>query len=213
MVDTRQQFDHLAGVYWPIAVAVFAVVVGLLGFVVIRFRYRPGRAVSTRTKAPRAELAYVLGLAVLVGVLLSQSFPAESRVDRLAAAPALRIVAVASDWRWRFDYPQQGVAEVGRSPAPTNLVVPVGETIEFDLQSTDVLHAFYIPDEDFQRQAIPGITNRFDLVFRRLGNLVSGVCNEFCGLGHTEMRFQVHVLSAPAFAAWALARKQGSTAL
>lgn len=188
-------------------------VVGLLGIVVLRFRYRPGRSVSARTKAPRTELAYVVALAVIVGVLLSVSYPAESRVDRLAAAPAVRIVAVASDWRWRFDYPQQGVAEVGRGLAPTNLVVPVDETIEFDLQSTDVLHAFYIPDVDFQREAIPGITNRFDLVFRRLGSLGSGVCNEYCGLGHTQMRFQVHVLSAPAFAAWALARRQGSTAL
>ena len=191
----------------------FAIVVGLLGFTVFRFRHRPGRAVSPRTQAPRAELAYVLGLAVIVGVLLSVSFPAESRVDRLAARPALRIVAIASDWRWRFDYPQQGVAEVAAPPAPTNLVVPVDETIEFDLQSTDVLHAFYIPERDFQRQAIPGITNRFDLVFTRVGTVGSGVCNEFCGLGHTEMRFKVHVLSAPAFAAWALARRQGTAGL
>jgi cytochrome c oxidase subunit 2 len=212
VVDTRQQFDRLAGVYWPIAIAVFAIVVILLGVVVIRFRHRPGRAVSRRSEATRAELAYVLALAVVVGVLLSVTYPAESRIDRLAATPGLRIVATASDWNWRFDYPQQGVAEVGRPPAPTDLVVPVDATIEFDLRSTDVIHAFYIPERDFQRQALPGITNRFDLVFTRLGTL-GGVCNEFCGLGHTEMRFQVHVLSGPAFAAWAIARRQGSAAL
>jgi cytochrome c oxidase subunit II len=200
---TRHEFDALSGVYLPIAVAVFVIVVSAVAFVVVRFRDRPGRKVSTRTTAPRAELFYVLVVAVVAAVLVLLSFRTESRVDALAASPGLRISATGSDWRWSFYYPALGIDELGRDQAPTDLYVPAGRTIEFDLTSLDVIHAFYIPYEKFQRAAIPKIVNRFDLVFPRPGLQTSGYCNEFCGIGHTEMRFEVHVLTPSAFAAWA----------
>lgn len=202
MIETRSQFSDLLNVYLPTAVAVFAIVVLALAFVLVRFRHRPGRIVSERNDAPRAELAYVLFLAAIVVVLVVVTFRHESRVDALAASPALRVTVIGSDWRWRFDYPKQGITQLGHGPTPADLFVPAGETIEFDLTSLDVIHAFYIPYERFQRAAIPNIVNRFDLVFPKPGVQTSGYCNEFCGLGHTRMRFQVHVLAPRAFAAW-----------
>ena len=207
MVETRSQFTDLLNVYLPIAIAVFALVVLALAVVVVRFRHRPGRTVSERSDAPRAELAYVLVLAAIVVVLVVVTFRHESRVDAVAASPALRISVVGSDWRWRFDYPGQGIAQLGHGQAPTDLFVPAGETIEFDLTSLDVIHAFYIPYERFQRAAIPQIVNRFDLVFPTPGVQTSGSCNEFCGLGHTQMRFEVHVLTPQAFGAWVTERQ------
>lgn len=208
LVDIRQQFQHLMGLYAPIGVGVFVIVVGLMGFVVVRFRARPGRVPSRRSDAPRLELLYVAAIGAVVVLLLAVTYSTESRVDALAARPVLRINAVASDWRWRFDYPEQGISEVGRGQAPTDLYVPAGETVEFDLSSLDVLHAFFIPYERFQRQATPQLTSRFDLVFPSPGVLTSGYCNEFCGLGHTQMRFEVHVLTPAAFAAWVALRKR-----
>jgi cytochrome c oxidase subunit 2 len=202
VVGTRHEFRALSGVYVPIAVAVFLVVVLALGFVVARFRDRPGRPVSARTSAPRAELVYVLVVAAIAAVLLLLTYRTETRVDALAASPALRISATGSDWRWSFFYPTQGIDEIGRDGVPTDLYVPAGRTIEFDLTSLDVIHAFYIPYEEYQRAAIPKIVNRFDLVFPKPGLQTSGYCNEFCGIGHTEMRFEVHVLTPTEFAAW-----------
>lgn len=207
MSETRHQFSHLLGVYLPIAIAVFVIVVLALGFVVMRFRVRSGRTVSRRSQAPRLELGYVLAIAVVVAVLVTVTFRSESRVDAVAAAPALRVAAIGSDWRWRFDYPALGIAQLGQGQQPTDLYVPAGRTIEFDLTSLDVIHAFYVPDEDFQRAAIPKIVNRFDLVFPKPG-IERGECNEFCGIGHTQMRFAVHVLTAQQFATW-VSQRQG----
>ena len=206
MVATRHEFRALIGVYAPIAVAVFLIVVSTLAFVVVRYRQRAGRPISTRSAAPRVEALYVLGLAAIAAFLVTITFSTESRVDALAASPALRISATASDWRWSFYYPALGITEVGRDDAPTDLYVPADRTIEFDLTSLDVIHAFYVPYEDYQRAAIPKILNRFDLVFPKPGVQTSGYCNEFCGIGHTEMRFEVHVLTATAFAAWVASR-------
>lgn len=208
IVDTREQFRHLLGLYAPIGGAVFVVVVLVLGVVVVRFRGRSEQAISRRTDAPAAEVLYVLGVAVVVAVLLAATYRAESRVDALTAKPALRVDAVASDWRWRFDYPQQGLSEAGQGNGPSELVLPAGETIEFDLSSLDVLHAFDVPYERFQRQAIPGTVNRFDLVFPTAGVQTNGYCNELCGVGHTAMAFEVRVVTPHAFAAW-VAEHQG----
>ncbi|MGI8802021.1 MAG: hypothetical protein ACR2KV_07585 [Solirubrobacteraceae bacterium] len=208
MAETRHEFGRLLAVYLPIAVAVLVVVLAALAYVVVRFRHRPGRSVSRRTEAPRAELAYVLVLAAIVAALVTVTFRRESRVDALAATPALRVAATASDWRWRFDYPAQGITEIGpTADAPTDLYVPARQTIEFSLISLDVVHAFYIPYEDFQREAFPRFVNRFDLVFPTAGVRTSGSCNEFCGVGHTRMRFTVHVLAPAAFAAWVTQRR------
>ncbi len=142
VVEIREQFQHLMGLYVPIGVGVFVIVVGLMAFVVVRFRARPGRVPSQRSDAPRLELLYVAVIAAVVVLLLAATYSTESSVDAIAATPALRINAIASDWRWRFDYPQQGISEIGQGEAPTDLYVPAGQTVEFDLSSLDVLHAF-----------------------------------------------------------------------
>lgn len=206
MSETRHQFGHVLSVYLPVAGVVFGLVVVALAYVVVRFRYRPERLVSRRSEANRLELAYVLVIAVVVVVLVAVTFTAESRTDALAESPALRIDVVAGDWRWRFYYPQQQVSQLGQGQAPTTLYVPARRTIEFDVTSSDVIHAFFIPDEDFQEAAIPKIINRFDLVFPHPG-LEAGECNEYCGIGHTQMRFEVHVLTASQFATWVDARQ------
>jgi cytochrome c oxidase subunit 2 len=203
VTGTRTEFDALTRTYLPLALAVFAAVVATLAFVVVRYRRRPGRqAVSRRRSANRAEAAYAFVLAAIVAGLVTLTFRAESRVDAVAAVPALRVTVTASDWRWRFDYPQQRIRQA-------DLYVPVGETVELDLISLDVVHAFYIPAEDFQREAFPGYVNRFDLVFPKVGARMTGSCNEFCGVGHSTMTFAVHVLGRAAFAAWVDARRNG----
>lgn len=211
MVDTRAEIGRLADLYIPIAVLVFAIVVLGLLFIVVRFRHREGRRVSDRVDAPRLEAAYLLGLAGVVVVLLAATYHTESRVDAQAARPALRIRAVAADWRWRFDYPAQAISQLGSGGAPPELVVPAGQTVQVDLTSLDVVHAFWIPDTRFQREAFPDHTSSFDLVFGHPGVQLSGACNEFCGLGHTQMRFVVRVLSPGDFGAW-VSRRQATGA-
>ena len=49
------------------------------------------------------------------------------------------------------------------------MVVPVGETVRIVLTSGDVVHSFYVPQFLFKRDAVPGITNRFDVTVDRPG--------------------------------------------
>jgi cytochrome c oxidase subunit II len=73
------------------------------------------------------------------------------------------------------------------------------------------VHSFYVPQALFKRQAIPGITNQFDLTFDKVG-LYHGQCTQFCGLAHTDMAFRVRVVSQGEYQQWlASAARTGAT--
>jgi cytochrome c oxidase subunit 2 len=157
-----------------------------------------------------AESLYALGLAAIVGLLLAVAFSAESRVDAVSPRPAVTVDVTAFQWQWAFAYAGAGVREVGTDTHVPVLAVPSGETVNLNITSRDVIHAFWIPAIRFKRDATPGFSTTVSLRFDREGSF-EGRCSEFCGLRHTEMRFTVDVLSPPAFRAWLAARGRAAT--
>jgi cytochrome c oxidase subunit 2 len=209
--DTRSAYDGLAAWYLPVAIAVFAVVLGVLVVVAIRFRSSRRGEPSTRQTSTRLELSYAIGLGLIAGVLLWRSYEAISDVDPIpavaAAAPkagraGLTVRVTAARWNWRFTYPG-GVAQVGNGRAryPV-LVVPAGEPVRFRMTSLDVVHAFWVPALRAKYDAIPGRVNVFDLEFARGLDYSTGRCSEFCGEYHDQMQFRVDVRPPAAFDAW-----------
>lgn len=200
MTDTRAEFESL---FWnllaPITIAVFAAIVLLLAYSVVRGRRRLVR--EERSAAPRLELAYAALLAVAVLVILGFSFGAEWRVDRVAEEPGLRVDVTAFQWQWRFAYAGTDVSLVGSADRRARLVVPTGTTIRFTLLARDVVHSFWIPELRFKRDAFPKRETEFDLVFREPGSFV-GRCAEFCGLRHADMTFDVVAVTPGEFRAW-----------
>lgn len=126
--------------------------------------------------------------------------------DADAAADALAVDVLAFQWGWRFTYPEAGFSVVGGDLDPPVLTVPLDRPVAFALRARDVIHAFWVPSQRFKRDAIPGRVNRFDLVFDEAG-IQPGLCAEFCGLRHADMRFEVEVLPEEEFDAWLAARR------
>jgi len=199
-VDTRAQYRQLAEIYGPVALAVFVVVVLLLAWVIWR-GCRRARA-STRSQNLPLELTYVLGLVVVAGVLLAFTYGTESRVDAQDGRAAVQVGVLAARWNWRFDYPQDHISIRGTDTRPPTLVVPRGQAVAFAGSSVDVVHAFWIPDLDFQRQLFAGRTTRWQLTFTSTSSGTSGLCSFFCGLLHQRMVFFVRVLDPAAFRQW-----------
>lgn len=203
MTNTRAEFGDLLWLYGGITAAVFAIIVLLIAYTVVRSRRRatdPG----FRSAWPRAEALYAVVLAGFVALLLAFTFSTETQVDRVAGDPGLEVRVTAFQWQWRFDYPN-GVSVVGSREQPAQLVVPADTTIRFTLVSRDVIHAFWIPELRFKRDAFPRRATEFDLVFPDEGSY-TGKCAEYCGLRHANMLMDVLVLSPREFEAW-LARK------
>jgi len=215
VVDTRHEYDRVAGLYLPIAVGVVVVIVGLVIAFALRYRTREGvtRPASRLSSAPKTEAAFVLALAAVAALLLWRTFSVEARVDRGASGAPVQVDVTAAKWHWRFDYPQYGIAQRGTDRRPPTLVVPAGTRVGFTLRSVDVIHAFWIPSLRFKRDATPGLTTTFSMTFGTPGfTRDGGECSEYCGLDHAFMRFDVRVLPAAAFARWAAARRAAAGA-
>jgi cytochrome c oxidase subunit II len=92
------------------------------------------------------------------------------------------------------------------------LVIPVGETVQFIEHSEDVIHSFWVPEFLFKRDVIPygtpaqqnvsGLSdNRFEITPTTPGSYV-GRCAELCGTYHSQMNFEVRVVSPQTFTAY-----------
>jgi cytochrome c oxidase subunit II len=213
MADTLHAYEHVSGIYFPIASAVFVLVVGTLAVLLIRGSRRTHPATGPAS-APRFEAAYALLLGAVVVVLLWVTFTAETPLDRTAAHPALRVKVTAGQWSWRFRYPNGVEVAAVATWHPARALVPVGTEIEFAGSSEDVIHGFWVPRLHFQRQLLPGYTTHFDLRFDRAG-LYGGTCSVFCGDEHSEMHFALEAVSPASFQAWLVreaARRKGAAA-
>jgi cytochrome c oxidase subunit II len=207
---TRDKYIDLFDIYWPIALAVGVLVVAATLFVV--WRYRASRVGESwprgRDENLPVELAYAVGLAAIVALLVYFTFSTQSDLDRADAQPAGETIAVTgARWNWRFAYPRYGIASEGSGAGkvlPT-LTVPSGTAIRFRGTSDDVMHSFYIPHERFKRDVFPGRTTTWTLSFSAQDEGMHrqwGVCAEFCGAYHAYMKFDVEVLSPDEFRAW-----------
>jgi cytochrome c oxidase subunit 2 len=200
MPDTLHAYRHVSGIYFPIAVGVFAVVVLALLILLVagaRRRTRP----SGRSGAHRFELLYALALVAVATFLVVVTFRAETPLDRTIANPALRIKVTVAQWSWRFEYPG-GVSVTAVSTwRPPVAEVPTDVEVEFVGSSRDVIHGFWVPQLHFQRQLLPGYVTRFDLRFDAAGRY-GGECSVFCGEQHSQMHFAIEAVSPSEFQAW-----------
>jgi cytochrome c oxidase subunit 2 len=70
------------------------------------------------------------------------------------------------------------------------LHLPAGTPVDIVVTSKDVIHAFWVPRLAGKIDAIPGRVNRLR-IRADLPGRYEGLCNEFCGLDHANMRFAV----------------------
>jgi cytochrome c oxidase subunit 2 len=214
LIDTRDEFQDLWGVYLPIGVAVAAIIFGLVFFTLIRYRRRGDDPSSGLLEQRGADLAhavsgegppiieglYALVLAGVVAFLLTMTFRTDDRVIEVSADPGVEIDVTAFQWGWRFTYARDGVTVVGDERRPPILVVPLDTTVRFTLSSRDVIHSFWIPEARFKRDAFPDRKTTFDLSFEEADGI--GRCAEFCGLAHGEMTFDVVGMDRADFDDW-----------
>ncbi len=183
------------------SIVVGGIVIGLIAFAVIRYRgSKAGQAAAFNKHIP-LEIVYTAIPVLIVAGLFFATFDVEQEVDSTTAEPQLTVAVTGFDWSWRFSYQGSGVSVTGLPSRPPTLVLPEGRVVRIFLTSADVIHAFYVPDLLFKRDAIPGRTNVFQIVPDRAGTF-RGECAEYCGLDHARMSFDVRVVPGADFDTW-----------
>jgi cytochrome c oxidase subunit 2 len=202
-----KQADRIDFVFWfvtVICIAIFALVVAVILYAVVRFRARPdddsdGAPIHGHTGL---EIAWTAVPAILVTAIAVVSAVALAQNDRLPKKH-IRVNVTAQQFAWTFQYP------ASKGLTTSSLRLPLGEAVELKMQSKDVIHSFWVPQFGQKQDVVPGITTRLVITPKRLGTYPV-VCTELCGEGHALMRSQAIVMKPAAFAAWVKAAQQAA---
>jgi cytochrome c oxidase subunit II len=193
--------DRLYHVLVIASIPIFVLVVTAILYSVWQFRMRPGEELKDGPPIhgnTRLEVLWTTFPAVLLLGLVGYSFVV---LHNNEAKPAreIQIGVTGQQFAWTYQYPP---SVTGGAPLSSyKLYVPKGESVYFNMRSRDVIHAFWIPAFRIQEDVVPGITTHWRATPSRLGSYPV-VCNLLCGLGHSLMRSQVHVVTPAQFQAW-----------
>lgn len=190
---------------WITALIVGALVWGLIAWCIVRYRKRkddPALPEQLRYNLPM-EILYTVVPLLMVGVLFYFTARDES-VLVSTEKPADNVVnVVGKRWAWDFNYVTDNAyesttqvdpatAKIGELPT---MYLPVNERTEFVLTARDVIHSFWVPQFLIKMDMIPGRVNKIQIVPTEIGTF-TGKCAELCGAYHSQMLFQVRVVSA-----------------
>jgi cytochrome c oxidase subunit II len=201
VASTRDDFSSVWSLYLWLGVGIAVVIFAVVAFTLVRYRARSGRKPSRLAERNALEVGVATLILAIVALLVFRTFRTEAKEDDSSRPDAVQIHVDAFQWGWKFTYPGQGVTVIGDSNHEPNFAVPEGRTIAFALTSSDVIHAMWIPDQRFKKDAIPYRVNHFDMEFDERGR-EQGLCSEFCGFRHSGMRFGVRVLSDRGYERW-----------
>ncbi len=149
------------------------------------------------------EIIYTIIPFIIVAVMFYYTAKKETVITAKSDSVMHQVTVTGVQWAWQFAYPEAGPsAVVTGTPAQTpTLVIPMGERVRYTLISNDVVHGFWIPAFMIQMQNLPGVTNHLEFTANKLGEY-PGRCNILCGRAHSQMLFNVKVVTPADYQAY-----------
>jgi cytochrome c oxidase subunit II len=205
--SSANDIDTLYDVLLIVSVPIFVLVMTVAIYSVIRFRARPG---DTGDGEPihgnaRLEVVWVVIPFILVAGLAGYAWITLNDIET-KQKNELVVDVTGQQFVWSYRYKAPNGAPVQAS----QLTLPVDRPVKFEIHTKDVIHSFWIPQFRLKEDAVPGITTHWRATPTKVGTF-EVVCTELCGVGHSLMRSNVHVVPKQEFTAW-LNKQAGTTA-
>ena len=171
--------------------------------------------------------AEVIWTIIPIVILLIMAIPSAETLIKLedARKSDLTVVITAYQWKWHYEYKGKDVSfysslarnsvnarrkNSGIDPftvdnylleVDNRLVLPLGAKVRILVTSSDVIHAWWVPDLAIKKDAVPGFMNEAWFKPEETG-IFRGQCAELCGMDHGYMPIVVEVVEADAWQAW-----------
>lgn len=198
--------SRIAALFWGLTIGatlVWIVVIGL-AFYATYFARAPQ---SAKGGVILIVVGGVVVPTVVLAAVLTYSLALLPELLRPAPDGTLRINVTGHQWWWRVRYRPEGRPQFELA---NELHLPVGQPVELELDSPDVIHSFWVPALGGKMDMIPGRRTRLRLQPTKTG-VYRGVCAEYCGTAHALMAFYVVVEEQAAFEGW-LSKEAGPAA-
>ena len=223
------QIHSLYNIVLYVAAIVAVLVEGALIYSVWRFRAKRSPVAAQIHGNTRLEIGWTVAAALILVVLTVVTFiklpsiinPPNSDANGLVLSASLNtptppngkkitICIQGRQFIWRYVYGNGCLKDSFRPKLKaysfTTMVVPEHTTIVLAIQSTDVIHSWWVPSLGGKVDAVPGYTSYTWFKALHTG-LFHGQCAQLCGTNHASMVAFVKVVTPQQYTAW-LARQQ-----
>jgi cytochrome c oxidase subunit 2 len=230
---SHEVYDLHMLIFW-VCVAIAVVVFGVMIWSIIHHRKSKGAKPADFHDSVAVEIAWTV---VPFLILIAMAIPSARTLIKMEdfRKSDLTIKVTGYQWKWHYDYIDDGVAFYSTLDAASNaarqkgsgidpatvpnyllevdrpLVVPVGKKVRLLLTANDVIHSWWVPDLGGKKDAIPGYIQEFWFNANEPGTY-RGQCAELCGRDHGFMPVVVIVKTEADYAAWLAEQKGGATA-
>jgi len=228
VTETSRSVYELHMVIFWICCVIGVIVFGVMLYSIIRHRKSRGVVASQFHESTATEMVWTI---IPIGILVAMAIPATTTLLAMEETgdADMTIKVTGIQWKWKYDYidgeasgisflsslhPKHNQARMLRSGADLKqfgdqylldvdnpLVIPTGQKVRFLLTAADVIHAWWVPDLGWKKDAIPGFINEAWTQIDAPG-VYRGQCAELCGKDHAFMPVVVVAKSPEDYAAW-----------
>ena len=218
-------YDQQFTITLAVTGVIFFAAQAALGYTIMRFRANGKKAEYTHGNN-KLEVVWTSAAAILFVGLVLMGTRIWAGVHFEEAPPnAIQVQVLAKQFAWAFRYPgPDGI--LGRTdikfindangnpfglddsdPAGKDdivnatLKVPVGKPVLLLMRSRDVIHNFFVRELRMKQDIVPGMEIPFHFQADKIGTY-EVPCSELCGLGHSQMRTTMEVMSEADFEKW-----------
>jgi cytochrome c oxidase subunit 2 len=202
---------------------------------IVKFRKSKGAVAAKFTHNATVEVIWTV---IPAAILVAMAVPAAETLIRMedTRSSELTIKVTGYQWRWHYDYIDDGVRffstldrdsnaarRVGSGIDPrtvdnyllavdNEVVVPVDTKVRLLVTAADVLHSWWVPEFAVKKDAVPGFINEAWFTAHTEG-VYRGQCAELCGMDHGFMPIVVRVTSRQEYDAWLDTQRQRVSSL
>ena len=220
---SREVYELHMLILW-VCVVIGAVVYGAMIAAIVKFRKAKGAVPAKFTHNATIEVIWTVIPAV---ILVAMAVPAAETLIRMEdmRESELTIKITGYQWRWHYDYIDEGVGFFSTLDRESNaarrvgsrvdlttvdnyllavdneVVVPVDTKVRLLVTAADVLHAWWVPAFSVKKDAVPGFINETWFMADTVGTY-RGQCAELCGMDHGFMPIVVRVATQEDYEAW-----------
>ena len=200
----------------PIITAICLLVLGLIGYIAIKFNAKANPVPAQFTHNTQVEIVWTVAPVLILMFIAIFSFRLLYAYHDMPK-PDMTVKATGNQWYWNYTYPDHGgfnfdslilpepkalaVGKPYRLGVDNPLVVPVGATVRVLVTGADVIHDFALPAFGLKMDAVPGKINETWFKPRQTG-IYYGQCSELCGVDHAFMPIEIDVVDRAKFNAW-----------
>nr|YP_010586006.1 cytochrome c oxidase subunit II [Anisocentropus kawamurai]UZZ43742.1 cytochrome c oxidase subunit II [Anisocentropus kawamurai] len=128
--------------------------------------------------------------------------------------PFITLKIIGHQWYWSYEYMDfkninfdsymikwETLSNFRLLDVDNRIILPMKMQIRSLITSTDVIHAWTIPNLGMKMDAVPGRLNQINFYLNQSG-LYFGQCSEICGMNHSFMPIMLESISLNYFINW-----------